>query len=99
MVDHLMAVCNHKRTAAIQAHCKDGFSCILYDDDSIDQAPRPYTGYVPLNMNITNKQFPSADDVEFKYCLDCGQILEREWPADAEFDDFGNPKRPQRKGK
>jgi hypothetical protein len=39
---------------------------------SVDLAGRHYHGYVPRDLGIGG-----GDDVEFDYCLDCGQIQGR----------------------
>jgi hypothetical protein len=49
------------RLARILAHCSD--MC------SVDLAGRHYHGYVPRDLGIGG-----SDDVQFDYCLDCGQI-------------------------
>jgi hypothetical protein len=36
---------------------------------SVDLAGRHYHGYVPRDLG-----FGGSDDVQFDYCLDCGQI-------------------------
>ena len=53
--------CNSDRVASIGAKCSD---CCGYDfgDKSSD-------GYVPYEVGIGG-----GDYVEFKYCLECGQI-------------------------
>jgi hypothetical protein len=61
--------CNHKRFAQLTAKCSD-LCCWSSGDIRHD-------GYVPLNVGISSD---SEDYVEFKYCLDCGQILGSQFP-------------------
>jgi hypothetical protein len=53
--------CSGPRVARVLAHCSD--MC------SVDLAGRHYHGYVPRDLGVGG-----GDDVEFDYCLDCGQI-------------------------
>ncbi len=53
--------CSSGRLARILARCSD--MC------SIDLAGRHQYGYVPADLGIGG-----GDDVQFAYCLDCGQI-------------------------
>lgn len=53
--------CASPRVASILAHCSD--MC------SVDFAGRHEYGYVPRDLGIGG-----GDDVQFAYCLDCGQI-------------------------
>jgi hypothetical protein len=53
--------CSGSRLARILAHCSD--MC------SVDLAGRHFHGYVPRDLGIGG-----GDDVQFDYCLDCGQI-------------------------
>ena len=47
--------------ARVLAHCSD--MC------SVDLAGRQHHGYVPRDLGIGG-----GDDVQFDYCLDCGQL-------------------------
>jgi hypothetical protein len=53
--------CSGSRLARILAHCSD--MC------SVDIAGRHLHGYVPRDLGIGG-----GDDVQFDYCLACGQI-------------------------
>ncbi|MBY0232050.1 MAG: hypothetical protein K2W96_22425 [Gemmataceae bacterium] len=53
--------CSAGRIARILAHCSD--MC------SVELADRQQHGYVPRDLGIGG-----GDDVQFDYCLDCGQI-------------------------
>ncbi len=53
--------CASSRLARILAHCSD--MC------SVDLAGRHLHDYVPRDLGIGG-----GDDVQFAYCLDCGQI-------------------------
>ncbi len=53
--------CASLRLARILAHCSD--MC------SVDLAGHHEHGYVPRDLGIGG-----GDDVQFAYCLDCGQI-------------------------
>jgi hypothetical protein len=62
-----MAHCQHRsstRLDHIRAHCSD--RC------SVDLAGRHEYGYVPRDLGVGD-----GDDVQFAYCLDCGQIQRR----------------------
>ena len=53
--------CSSSRLARVRAHCSD--LC------SVDLAGRHLHDYVPRDLGIGG-----GDDVQFDYCLDCGQI-------------------------
>ena len=53
--------CSGARLVRILAHCSD--MC------SVDSAGRHFNGYVPRDLGVGG-----GDDVQFDYCLDCGQI-------------------------
>jgi len=53
--------CKSNRVASVQSHCSDLCHIEIGDKESND--------YVPEDMGIGG-----GDDVEFDYCLDCGQI-------------------------
>jgi hypothetical protein len=53
--------CNSERVAQISAKCDDMFYQTIKGKEM--------NGYVPLDMGIGG-----GDYLEFKYCLDCGQI-------------------------
>jgi hypothetical protein len=53
--------CSSNRIGRVLAHCSD--MC------SVDLASRHEYGYVPRDLGIGG-----GDDVQFDYCLDCGQI-------------------------
>jgi len=54
--------CQSTRIIGINGHTSDCFSLVY--------GGKEYNGYVVANMNIGD----GGDDVEFKYCADCGQI-------------------------
>ena len=56
--------CQSTRMAYILAHCSD--MC------SVDLAGRHSHGYVPRDLGIGG-----GDDVQLRYCLDCGQLQGR----------------------
>jgi hypothetical protein len=64
------STCDSEKIADISGKCSDLFnmSCI---SEGLN-----YHGYVPNNMNIGG-----GDYIEFRYCLDCGQI-QGKWPVD-----------------
>lgn len=64
------STCDGRRIIDMSAKCSDMFSmsCIT---EGVDD----YCGYVPYEMGIGG-----GDYVEFKYCLDCGQI-QGSWPG------------------
>lgn len=79
--------CKSERVAHIYGKCSD--MCVASMDDA------EHVGYVPDDMGIGG-----GDDIDFDYCLDCGQIQGDEFPlpkteleAEAEDDnedsDFG----------
>lgn len=53
--------CSGSRIGRVLAHCSD--MC------SVDFAGHHLNGYVPRDLGIGG-----GDDVQFDYCLDCGQI-------------------------
>lgn len=53
--------CHSDRVAAILARCSD--MCRVELDDQL------WSGYVPRDLGIGG-----GDDLQFAYCLDCGQI-------------------------
>ena len=61
--------CHGDRIARISAKCNDMFSMSLGDVSHL--------GYVPYDMNIGG-----GDYIEFRLCLDCGQI-QGTWPLAA----------------
>lgn len=65
-----MNTCSHKRIASVGGKCSDCFFASIYVGDE----RREYDGYVLDDMNIGG-----GDMLEFKYCLDCGQI-QGTWP-------------------
>lgn len=62
--------CGSKRIAGVSAKCSDKFNMICHAEGVDD-----YCGYVLCEMNIGGDDY-----IEFKYCLDCGQML-GEWPV------------------
>lgn len=65
------STCDGERIAEISAKCSDMFS-MSCDAEEVDD----YCGYVPSDMNIND----GGNYVEFKYCLDCGQMV-GQWPV------------------
>ena len=53
--------CNSERVASVMGKCSDLFNAQLDEKE--------YEGYVPHDMGIGG-----GDEVQFDYCLDCGQI-------------------------
>lgn len=64
------STCDGKRIADISAKCSDMFS-MTCDAEGIDD----YNGYGICEMNIGGDDY-----IEFKYCLDCGQMVGN-WPV------------------
>jgi len=60
--------CGSNRIMAVSAKCSDMFSC--------SQGGREYQGYVLSGIGIGGGDF-----VEFKFCLECGQI-QGEFPVE-----------------
>ena len=59
--------CGSDRIASINGKTSDCFSGVIEGKD--------YDGYVPSDMGIGG-----GDDIEFSYCLNCGQI-QGKWPV------------------
>lgn len=55
--------CKSERTAEVSAKCSDMFSAAL------KPGQKQIEGYVPSDLGIGG-----GDYVEFRFCLDCGQI-------------------------
>ena len=66
-----MTECEHKRVASFGGKSSDCNS-FSFDGKECD-------GYVPENVGIGG-----GDYVEFDYCLDCGQILSKDFPVKQE---------------
>jgi hypothetical protein len=53
--------CQSERILSASGKCSDCFSA-FYQDESVD-------GYVPYDINVGG-----GDYIEFKLCMDCGQV-------------------------
>ena len=59
--------CNSTRVASVYSHSRD---CCNIQLNGKDNQHKDYgNGYTPSDMGIGG-----GDDVEFEYCLDCGQM-------------------------
>lgn len=69
--------CNSDRLLEIQGKTADRF--VMWNNKG-----QEYEGYPPMDAGIGD----SGDDIEFTYCLDCGQIQD-DFPVDdpTEFDE------------
>jgi len=67
------STCDGENIIDISAKCSDRFSMYQEADEHLYQ----YDGYVPSDIGIDDG---SGDYIEFRYCLDCGQI-QGNWPC------------------
>jgi hypothetical protein len=70
--------CSSTRILSISGKCSDCFGMLWYDENN---KPKEYDGYVPDWTKIGG-----GDYIEFKYCMECGQI-QGEFPITPEVED------------